>query len=992
MKTRTIRVFISSTFRDMNKERDYLNNVVFPQVRDYCERRFLSFIPIDLRWGITEEDSRNGLVLSTCLEEIDNSRPFFIGILGSRYGTSVDANALQQLRVKMQQHRSWMEGKVSEGASITEMEMEYGVLRNMDIPYASFFFRGDSMAIQGDYREKDEAAIRHLEQLKARIRSQKKYPVTEYTSIEQFGDAIKRQLIDMIETEFPPSNNDADDAILQKQESVLERRSRVLCDMGLEWKNFQEWVNDPSKKVLFIDGQAGVGTSTMLAYCCSQMRQTYSGNKTLYFDVDSVRKGEKPLDALFRFLDMEQNRIPDHEWGMIAVDNASMLRDEDVNRILIWLENLGSNVHVAFATEQASPIRISLSYSLPCPSITVTEYTTEQKRELICNYLQQYGKQLTDSQIEAFLNLKGTNITQLLLLLRALVNYGSFEELNNYIDVLTKNSFSQYAVWTLQKESTKTFSAISKLLGDKYMTALTAIAAAGTGISEEDLVAALEITPAEWSIIRPNVLQFCKGNEDGWELSNDNWYPNVNFYDWENVSRCLIKWFTTHPETWHYAAPALRHLFYFIVVPPFSLKTEFGPVSADRPIVKDVLDEMFAFVMSPDMVKQLNDLEYSCLWTHNPLLTKPMSESPTTVYGRTVSELSVDETIAFYRRLENTAIGLSRGVDAAWCCRKISDIQQQDNRPQSIVYEAKAHLLVGEGSKAIETLKRSGLIVEHKWSLFSRKKQDAVLSYPQLCAMLQLLDAYCACGEWKEMNRLLQPLYEHIEACFTPEWNGNTADDASLNMSIELIARIAFVKSGYYPPIADRKIAWKMLQLSDHFAGRYHVGHPVSCFLRMADLALYYRSADNPQLSDNDKKRIYSTGRWAATSANICYGYGSYQFARAHLLFTYIRYRLYHDYGSFARRQHDYVEKRNGRVVNHSDEYFYGSLDYGRSIESWYKKDIDWTQVDAKIQRQLLREYDFFWNIEKEIQPEWYRPKLDDKRDLYMTRIHLSAE
>ena len=307
MKTRTIRVFISSTFRDMNKERDYLNNVVFPQVRDYCERRFLSFIPIDLRWGITEEDSRNGLVLSTCLEEIDNSRPFFIGILGSRYGTSVDANALQQLRVKIQQHRSWMEGKVSEGASITEMEMEYGVLRNMDIPYASFFFRGDSMAIQGDYREKDEAAIRHLEQLKARIRSQKKYPVTEYTSIEQFGDAIKRQLIDMIETEFPPSNNDADDAILQKQESVLERRSRVLCDMSLEWKNFQEWVNDPSKKVLFIDGQAGVGTSTMLAYCCSQMRQTYSGNKTLYFDLDSVRKGKKPLDALFRFLDMEHD-------------------------------------------------------------------------------------------------------------------------------------------------------------------------------------------------------------------------------------------------------------------------------------------------------------------------------------------------------------------------------------------------------------------------------------------------------------------------------------------------------------------------------------------------------------------------------------------------------------------------------------------------------------------------------------------------------------
>lgn len=991
-KTRTIRVFISSTFRDMNKERDYLNNVIFPQIRDYCGRRFLNFIPIDLRWGITEEASRNGLVLSTCMEEVENSRPFFIGILGSRYGWQPTTKELGQLRAKVQKQRSWLEKKVSEGASITEMEIEYGVLRDMNIPYASFFIRGDGIAIPDDFRENKDDVIRHLERLKSRIRSQKKYPVTEYSSIEQFGDVIKRQLVGMIETEFPPSNNDADDAILQKQESVLERRSRVLCDMSREWKNFQEWVNDTSKKVLFVDGQAGVGTSTMLAYCCSQMRQTYSSNKTLYFDLDSARKGEKPLDALFRFLNMEQNRLPNDEWSMIAVDNASMLRDEDVNRILMWLKNLGPNIHVAFATEQASPIRISLSYSLPCPSITVTEYTTEQKREIICNYVQQFGKELTDSQIEAFLNLKKTNITQLLLLLRALVNYGSFDELNNYIDTLTKNSFSQYAVWTLQKENIKTFSAISKLLGDKYMTALTAIAAAGTGVSEEDLLAALGITPAEWSIIRPNVLQFCKGNEDGWKLSNDNWYPNVGFYDWENVSRCLIKWFTTHPETWHYAAPALRHLFFFIVVPPFSLEIKFGPVPADRPIVKDVLDEMFAFVMSPDMVKQLNDQEYSCLWTHNPLLTKCMSDSPTTVYGRTVSELSIDEAIDFYRQLENTAIGLSRGVDAAWCNRKISELQKQANHTQSIVYEAKAHLLAGEGLKSIETLRRSGLIVEHKWLLFSLKKQDPVLSYSQLCAMLQLLDAYCACGEWKEMNRLLHPLYDHIEACFTPEWNGSPVDKANLNISIELIARIAFMKSGYYPPIADRKIAWKMLQLSDHFAGRYHVGHPISCLLRMADLALYYRSADNSQLSDNDKKRIYSSGRWAATSANICYGYGSYQFARAHLLFTYIHYKFYHDYGSFARRQHDYVERRNGRAINHSDEYFYGSLDYGRSIESRYKKDIDWTHVDKEIQRQMLREYDFFWNIEKEIQPEWHKPKLDEKRNRYMTSIHLSAE
>ena len=35
---------------------------------------------------------------------------------------------------------------------------------------------------------------------------------------------------------------------------------------------------------------------------------------------------------------------------------------------------------------------------------------------------------------------------------------------------------------------------------------------------------------------------------------------------------------------------------------------------------------------------------------------------------------------------------------------------------------------------------------------------------------------------------------------------------------------------------------------------------------------------------------------------------------------------------------------------------------------------------DREVLKQLLCEYDFFWNIENEIQPEWYKPKLDEKR------------
>ena len=49
---RQLRVFISSTFADMNAERDALT-LIFPQIKALCKERGVEFVPIDLRWGIT---------------------------------------------------------------------------------------------------------------------------------------------------------------------------------------------------------------------------------------------------------------------------------------------------------------------------------------------------------------------------------------------------------------------------------------------------------------------------------------------------------------------------------------------------------------------------------------------------------------------------------------------------------------------------------------------------------------------------------------------------------------------------------------------------------------------------------------------------------------------------------------------------------------------------------------------------------------------------
>lgn len=70
----------------MHAERDHLNSFVFPELRSRCARRGADFVGVDLRWGLTEADTQQRGELDACLDEIERCRPFFVSLLGDRYG------------------------------------------------------------------------------------------------------------------------------------------------------------------------------------------------------------------------------------------------------------------------------------------------------------------------------------------------------------------------------------------------------------------------------------------------------------------------------------------------------------------------------------------------------------------------------------------------------------------------------------------------------------------------------------------------------------------------------------------------------------------------------------------------------------------------------------------------------------------------------------------------------------------------------------------
>ena len=136
-----VRVFVSSTFDDMHAERDYLVKEVFPRLREWCEQRRLRLVDVDLRWGVTEADATNNKrVVDVCLRRIDDCRPFFICLLGQRYGW---IPRRQDVAAETSGAYAHIAGALG-AASVTEMEVQHSTVAGQHVSDAFFYLRDPS--------------------------------------------------------------------------------------------------------------------------------------------------------------------------------------------------------------------------------------------------------------------------------------------------------------------------------------------------------------------------------------------------------------------------------------------------------------------------------------------------------------------------------------------------------------------------------------------------------------------------------------------------------------------------------------------------------------------------------------------------------------------------------------------------------------------------------------------------------------------------------
>ncbi|SFE00771.1 protein of unknown function [Phytobacter palmae] len=307
---REIRVFLSSTFRDMDAERHYLVTRVFPEIRQICNQRMINFSEIDLRWGITEEAAHNGRTVQICLEEIERCRslgipPFFIGFLGERYGWVPQADDLAAYWQQSpdQRYAGLIRDALKENISVTELEIRFAFLApppdvapisSVSTPRVQMFLRDPALtaamananAPQDIWFDRlpdgspDSTRTAQLAFLKQRLRQH--FPQTiaidGYDSVEQFGEAVRTYLLNAIDTLYPAekmpdrwqqrTHEHAQFAAVRRRAYVplTAFRQQIVSELNQGWMAI-------SPAPWLITAPSGMGKSAFLAGLESTLRE-----------------------------------------------------------------------------------------------------------------------------------------------------------------------------------------------------------------------------------------------------------------------------------------------------------------------------------------------------------------------------------------------------------------------------------------------------------------------------------------------------------------------------------------------------------------------------------------------------------------------------------------------------------------------------------------------------------------------------------------------
>lgn len=501
-----IRVFLSSTFSDMQNERDALVKL-FRELSMEGLRRGISIRLVDLRWGVTDDQKRNGKVISTCLQEIDNSRPFFIGLIGDRYGW-VPSEEEILLNPELIERYPEISAFCKEGLSITEMEMRYGI-KNASNHSNSLFLIKKNLHVEN---ERHAALISRI--------SSSSIPHSFYGSINEMAQKVREKMLELLNDKYPLLDDITDIEKFENNQSRIAHSSREgYIKYGDYIEQLDNWF-ESEDQYLVVAGESGIGKTSLISEWVgnrhfSEYKVTYHfvgnnlGDGSIYeaqrhillrleneyeMVFDSPYSSEEDLGYELEQGFKEAEKHND-KW-LIILDGVDHIENVAIAKMLVWLPE---NIHSAKFLFTTSPS--DLTYQKLCESKGYPTFMIEQPNitttvSIIRQYLSKLGKALDEEYEKLIANTSLFRQPHLLrLLLDELIAFGLHEKIKEfivyYISSIDKNDFYARIIAHTEDYYGK----------ELVKSILLLIAFTKDGIADEDIIEILHLTPLEWSMV-----------------------------------------------------------------------------------------------------------------------------------------------------------------------------------------------------------------------------------------------------------------------------------------------------------------------------------------------------------------------------------------------------------------------------------------------------------------------------------------------------------
>ncbi|XP_074544766.1 telomerase protein component 1-like [Halichoeres trimaculatus] len=534
---RGVRVFISSTFRDMHAERDILVRSVFPELRRRAAQHCLYLQEVELRWGVTEEES--GRAAELCLSEVCRSQ-MLVGILGERYGLVPPRPVLPDLP-----QYSWL-ASAPRGMSMTEMEIrQFQALYPDTAKQRMFcFFRDPNItksvpvAWRSHFAPESKEAESKMSSLKEMIRGSDVKVTENYLcewggvvdgkpylkNLEDFGKAVLNDLWTAVVKQFVEDDDDAEAASEMKEQEVhqgaLQRQffgRQKLLRAAVE---MSEQVQAKGG-MMVVEGGPGEGKTVFMAALAEALRSGGKSRTNLVCDVISystaASQSARSVENLLRFLvqwlrKMKQTEedapLPQSYRDLLSeflsslsdmkrekplvllVDGVDLVQDGRGQLCSDWIpQELPKGVCLVMSMPSKTALLQTLAKKGGTIMFSLGQLTMLDRKDIVQKGLDTFGKKLSDSafnnQLQMLVMKKGAASPLFLhLACEDLRNYASFDKLKESVDGMPQ-SLSQLVQYSLDRLCSQ----YRGILGLRW--ALAALTVSTTGLRERDLYSVL---------------------------------------------------------------------------------------------------------------------------------------------------------------------------------------------------------------------------------------------------------------------------------------------------------------------------------------------------------------------------------------------------------------------------------------------------------------------------------------------------------------------